>query len=134
MMVEPAALFPVVPTAMQSSGPEHEIPRRSTALAGGVWSDQVDPLVEVPITYGVELRLVPTAIQVATLGQSTELTRVPCGIDEGGVHVDRSTVLADVGPPPSAMPVATQFVEVAQDTAFSELTGGSFSIDQSVPF
>ena len=43
-------MFPVLPTAMQSSGAEQEIPVRSTALAGGAWSDQVDPLLEVPIT------------------------------------------------------------------------------------
>ena len=50
MMVEPAPLFPVFPTAMQSSAAEHEIPVRSTAFAGGIWSDHVEPLFDVPTT------------------------------------------------------------------------------------
>ena len=50
MMVDPAPIFPVFPTATQSSAVEHEIPVRSTAFAGGLWSDQVDPLFDVPTT------------------------------------------------------------------------------------
>ena len=36
MMVDPAPMFPLFPTAMQSSAAEHEIPVRSTALDGGL--------------------------------------------------------------------------------------------------
>ena len=34
MIVDPAPLLPLLPTAMQSSGPEHEMLVRSTALDG----------------------------------------------------------------------------------------------------
>jgi hypothetical protein len=50
MIVEPAPMLPVLPTAMQSAGAEQEIPVRSTAFAGGLCSDQVEPLFEVPTT------------------------------------------------------------------------------------
>ncbi len=69
MMVDPAPVLPLLPTAMQFTALEHEMPVRSTALDGGLWDDQVEPLFEVPTTYGVELRLVPTAMQVVSLGQ-----------------------------------------------------------------
>ena len=74
MMVEPAPVLPLFPTAMQSTRSEHEMPVRSTALDGGLWSDQVEPLFDVPMTYGVELRLVPTAMHVVSLGQLTEFS------------------------------------------------------------
>ena len=64
MIVDPAPILPVFPTAMQFAVVEQETPVRSTALLGGVWSDQVDPLFEVLTAYGVELRLVPTAMHV----------------------------------------------------------------------
>ena len=63
MMVEPAPSLPLLPTATQSSVAEHEMLVRSTASAGGAWEVQVDPLFNVPMTYGLELRLVPTAMQ-----------------------------------------------------------------------
>ena len=50
MIVDPAPRLPVFPTATQSSAAEQEIPVRSTALAGGVWSDHVEPLFDVPTT------------------------------------------------------------------------------------
>jgi hypothetical protein len=50
MMVEPAPMLPVLPTAMQSSESEQEIPVRSTAFAGGLWSDHVEPLFDVLMT------------------------------------------------------------------------------------
>jgi hypothetical protein len=50
MIVDPAPRLPVLPTAMQSGAAEQEIPVRSTALVGGVWSDHVEPLFEVPTT------------------------------------------------------------------------------------
>jgi len=47
MIVEPAPLLPLSPTAMQSKGAEHEMPVRSTALGGAVWRDQFEALSEV---------------------------------------------------------------------------------------
>ena len=72
----------------------------STALAGGFWSDHVEPLFEVLMTYGVELRLVPTAMQVVSLVTGDGVQQCP---DRDGdwesTHV-RSTVLVSVAPPP----------------------------------
>ena len=50
MMVEPAPILPVLPTAMQSLESEQEIPVRSTAFAGGLCSDHVEPLFDVLMT------------------------------------------------------------------------------------
>jgi len=72
IIVDPAPLFPVFPTATQSSEFEHEMPVRSTTSEGAFWSVHVEPVFEVPITYGVELRFVPTAMQVVSMGQSME--------------------------------------------------------------
>ena len=36
MIVDPAAVLPLLPTAMQSAAVVHEMPVRSTALGGGV--------------------------------------------------------------------------------------------------
>jgi len=47
MIVEPAPSLPLFPTAIQSSAAEHEIPVRSTAFDGGLWDDQVEPLLDV---------------------------------------------------------------------------------------
>ena len=74
MMVEPVPVVPVFPTAIQSSALEHEMLVRSTALEGGLWGDQVEPSFEVPMTYVVELRFVPTAIQVVSIGQASEFS------------------------------------------------------------
>jgi hypothetical protein len=115
MMVEPAPRFPVSPTATQSPADAHEIPVRSTALLGGVCSDQVDPLLEVVTAYGVELWLVPTAMHVVSLVQAMELSWAPTGIDEVGCQVEKFVVVSDVAAPPEATPTATQFVEVAHD-------------------
>ena len=70
MMVDPAPVLPLFPTAMQSTAVAHEMPVRSTALGGGLWDDHVEPLFDVPTTYGVELRFVPTAIHVVSIGQA----------------------------------------------------------------
>ena len=53
----------------------------STALAGGFCVDHVEPLFEVLMTYGVELRFVPTAIQEVSFGQSMEFSSVPNGME-----------------------------------------------------
>jgi hypothetical protein len=36
---------------------------------------------DVPTTYGVELRFVPTATQVVSFGQAMEFSCVPLGIE-----------------------------------------------------
>ena len=60
----------------------------STALAGGFWSDHVEPLFEVLMTYGVELRFVPTAMQVVSVGQAIASSAVSQnGIESVGVQV-----------------------------------------------
>jgi hypothetical protein len=50
MIVAPAPVLPLSPTATQSVAFEQEMPVRSTALDGAVWRDQVEPLFEVPTT------------------------------------------------------------------------------------
>ena len=86
MMVDPAPMLPLLPTATQSAGAEQEIPVTSTALLGGLWSDQVEPLLDVLTTYGVELRLVPTAMQVVSF--VTDRQRLDCCRSESRL-VDR---------------------------------------------
>jgi hypothetical protein len=126
MMVEPAALFPVVPTAMQSSGAEHETPSRSTALAGGDWSDQVDQLSEVETANGVESKFVPTDTQSLVDEHEIELSCLPLGKVVGGDHgvLPPSSVLSVVAPPEIAMPTALQLKPVSHETAASEVTAG----------
>jgi hypothetical protein len=126
MIVDPAPRLPVFPTPMQSSGSEHEIPVTSTALAGGSWSDQLDPLFDVVMTYGVELRLVPTAMQVVSFVQAMPDRRDPVGIEDGfvGVQSLKSTVFRLVAPPPSAMPTASHTNDPAHDTPVNTFTDG----------
>jgi hypothetical protein len=116
MIVDPAPMFPVLPTVMQFTAFEQETPVRSTPLLGGLWSDQVEPLLEVLTAYGVELRLVPTAMQVVSLVQAMDPSCDPAGIDVVGCQVEKFVVLREVAPPPEATPTATQVVEVEQDT------------------
>jgi hypothetical protein len=97
---------------------------RSTAFAGGLWSDQVEPLFEVPTTYGVELRLVPTAMHVVSFGHSIADRRVPIGMEVVGVQSVRSTVLRLVEPPPLAIPAATHVVDPAQEILVKVLRDG----------
>ena len=47
MIVDPAPILPVLPTAMQSTALEQDTPVRSTALLAGLWRVQVEPLLEV---------------------------------------------------------------------------------------
>jgi len=134
MMVEPAPLLPVLPTATQSLESEQEIPVRSTAFAGGLWSDHVDPLFDVLMAYGVELRFVPTAMQVVSLGQTMEFGCVPNGMETRGVQVVRSTVLRDVAPPPSPMPATTHVVGDAHEMDVSDVTEGESNLAHVFPF
>jgi hypothetical protein len=50
MIVDPARLLPLFPTATQSLELAQEIPVTSTALDGAGWLVQVEPLFSVPIT------------------------------------------------------------------------------------
>jgi hypothetical protein len=110
---------------MQSLESEQEILVTSTALAGGLWSDHVEPLFEVVMTYGVELRLVPTAMQVVSLVQSMEFGCVPNGIEVVICQAEKSVVVSEVAPPPEAIPMATQFVDVAQARESRALIDGT---------
>jgi hypothetical protein len=107
--------LPVLPTATQSSAAEHEIPVRSTALLGGLWRDQVELLLEVLTTYGIELRFVPTAIQVVSFEQAIETSCDPEGIEVVDCQVEKFVVLIAVAPPPEATPTATHVVAVEHD-------------------
>ena len=84
----------MLPTATQSLESEQEMLVTSTALAGGFWSDHVEPLFEVLMTYGVELRFVPTAIHVVSFVQSIADRRDPAGIEDAfaGVQLLKLTV------------------------------------------
>jgi hypothetical protein len=124
MRVEPAPRLPVLPTATQSSAAEHEIPVRSTALLGGLWRDQVEPLLEVLTTYGVELRFVPTAIQVVSFVQVIADSREPGGIEAVVDQSLRSTVLRLVAPPPLARPTASQVDAAPHEMPVNKFTDG----------
>jgi hypothetical protein len=81
-------------------------------------------LFEVPTTYGVELRLVPTAMQVVSFGQAIDSSCEPEGIEVVVCQSEKSVVESDVAPPPDATPTATQVAEVEQDTEVKKLTAG----------
>jgi hypothetical protein len=134
MMVDPAPLLPLFPRAMQSTAFAHEMPVRSTALGGAFWSDHVAPLLEVPTRNGVELRLVPTAMQVVSFGHPIEVNREPKGMEDVVVQLSKLLVLRLVEPPPLAIPTATQCREFPHDTAVKRLTRGWLSNDQEPPF
>lgn len=68
------------------------------------------------MTYGSEVRLVPTAMQVVSRGQSMAVSWEPVGIELGSFQLEKLLVLSDVDPPPGATPTATQVVDVAQET------------------
>ena len=124
MMVVPAPMLPVLPTAAHASTAEQEMLVTSTALDGGVWVDHVAPLSDVANTYGVELRFVPTAMQDATRGQTTALSCLPAGSASTPHEPPPSDVVSAVPPPPVAIPTAVQFVPVEQDTPDSDVTKG----------
>jgi hypothetical protein len=124
MMVEPAPMLPVLPTATQSLASEQEIPVRSTAFAGGLWSDQVEPLFDVLMTYGVELRFVPTAMQVVGFGQAMDPSCDPKGIEDVCCQVEKLVVVKEVAPPPEATPTATQAVDTEHAKDLRKLTDG----------
>ena len=81
-------------------------------------------MFEVLTAYGVELRLVPTAMQVISLVQVMEPNCVPNGRETRGVQAVRSTVLSEVAPPPSAIPTVTHVVGVAHEIEISDEADG----------
>jgi hypothetical protein len=130
MMVEPAPVLPLLPTATQSSRREHEMSVTSTASDGGDWAVQLVPLLEVPSTYVVESRFVPVAMHCAPFGQSTASKVAPVGIELVGTHVVKLVVLNDVASPKDWMPTATQVVAVEQDREVRAVTLGVLRIVQ----
>ncbi len=118
MMVDPAPMLPLLPTATQSAGAEQEIPVTSTALLGGLWSDQVEPLLDVLTTYGVELRLVPTPMQVVSLVQITARSCLPLGIELATIHAvtPPSVVLRSLPPPLARYRLRRKLYDVAHET------------------
>jgi hypothetical protein len=130
IMVEPAPVLPLLPTATHSSRLEHEMPVTSTALKGGDWAVQLAPLLDVSSTYGAESRFVPVAMHCAPFGQSTDSKLAPVGIELVGTHVVKSVVLNDVALPNDWMPTATQVVAVEQETEVRATTLGVLRIVQ----
>ena len=76
------------------------------------------------MTYGVEVRLVPTATQVVSLGHAMAVSSEPVGMEVGAPHVEKLTVLSEVDLPPDATPTATHVVDVEQDSDERRLTLG----------
>ena len=70
------------------------------------------------MAYGVELRFVPTAMQVVSFVQSIADRRDPVGIEDEfvGVQLSKSTVLRLAAPPPLAMPTASHTNDPAHET------------------
>jgi hypothetical protein len=81
-------------------------------------------LFEVLMTYGVELRFVPTATQVVSFGHAMEPSCDPKGIEDVGCQVEKFVVVNDVAPPPEATPTATQVVDTEHDRDSRKLTEG----------
>jgi hypothetical protein len=125
MMVDPVPRVPELPTATQSSAAEQEIPVISTALEGGVWSDQSSPLSEVVTTYGLELRLVPTAMQdVVVRGQTIAFSCFPLGSDAAPHEPPPLDVMSAAAPPFVAIPSAMQSRLDKQEILESDVTNG----------
>jgi hypothetical protein len=125
MMVEPTPVLPLLPTATQSKSVEHEIPVVSTAFEGGLRDAQVLPSSFVWMTYGVLLRVDPTAVHVAVLGHAIAANFDPVGIEDVAVQSLRSVVLTLVVSPLVARPTATQFSGPAHETEERSSSEGS---------
>jgi hypothetical protein len=135
MIIDPAPGLPLFPTAMQSLALAHEMLKRSTPLEGtSVWLVQVDPLLSVPTTYGVELKLVPRATQFVIFGQKTPFSWVPTGMEVCAVQEVRLTVLTDAPPPADPLPTATQLVDPAHETEVRADTEGEANVVHKLPF
>jgi hypothetical protein len=125
MMVEPAPVLPLLPTATQFSKVEHEMPAVSTSLDGGVRDVHVLPSLFVSITYGMLLRVDPTAMHVAVLGHAISANFDPVGIEDVAVQSLKSLVVMLVVSPLVASPTATQLREAAHETADRTNSEGS---------
>jgi hypothetical protein len=134
--IDPVPALPLFPTDTQSRNVEQETPVRSIAASGTVWVVQWDPSSLVPITYVLELKLVPTAIQVVSTGQEIAVSSDPEGIELVGVHAGgliQGLLLLRVVGPPTAIPEATQFSVVAHEIDESDKTDGWSSWVQCDP-
>ena len=81
-------------------------------------------MLDVPMTYGVESRSVPTAMHVVSRGHVIADNRDPSGIEDVDVQVAKSSVLKLVVPPPLATPTASQVSAPAHDTEDKRFTKG----------
>jgi hypothetical protein len=84
-------------------------------------------------TYGFELNVDPTPIQVAVFAQETDARLDPVGMEEVGFQSVRSVVLTLVVPPSVAMPTATQLLDPAHDTEVRRSNDGCFRVLQREP-
>jgi hypothetical protein len=84
--------------------------------------------LDVVTTYGLELRLVPTATQDVSTGQTTEVSCDPDGIELVVSQSEKSVVVREVAPPPEATPTATQVVPMEHDNESRKLTAGRSSV------
>jgi hypothetical protein len=124
MMVDPAPVLPLLPTAMQSFELAHEILVTSTEFGGGDWLVQVEPLLRVPTANGTEVKFVPAATQLVAFTHTTAASCEPIGMEDVSDHVVKFCVFTVMAPPPEAIPVATQKSPEKQDTAERTLTNG----------
>jgi hypothetical protein len=76
------------------------------------------------MTYGMELRLVPTAMHVVSRGHVIADNRDPSGIEDVDVQVAKSSVLRLVVPPPLATPTASHVLAPAHETEDRRFTKG----------
>jgi hypothetical protein len=81
--------------------------------------------LEVAITNCDAFKLVPTAMQVVSIGHAIAFNLVPLGIEVAAVQTLKLSVLSDAAPPPPLIPTATQVVTAEHEIAESRLRLGS---------
>jgi hypothetical protein len=125
IIVEPAPVLPVLPTATQSLSFEHEMPVILTALLGVDPTVHVLPLSELRIAYGVVSTFEPPATQVFDGWQLMAVSTPPLGIELVLPQLAPPLVVSRfVAPPPEARPATTQFIPLEQDSAVSDSSKG----------
>ena len=82
------------------------------------------PLFDVAMTYGVELRLVPTPKHPVGDPQETSLSCFPVGTEVEGQVVPPFVVMTAVAPPPVAIPTAVQLDPSEHEMAESDVRSG----------